>query len=93
MPPYFDGETISHELATSWFLSFRDYLIAHNLNEPADEAAMENVVRLFKCWLTKQARLWVEDQTFGDLNQLKKQFLSRFSPTHSDFANVRLSGL
>jgi hypothetical protein len=72
MPPYFDGETISHELATSWFQSFRDYLIAHNLNEPADEATMENFVRLFKCRLTKQARLWVEDQAFDDLNHLKE---------------------
>lgn len=90
LPPHFDGETLNRELATSWFLSFQDYLDAHGLQAPDDDDALANVVRIFKGRLSRQARLWVEDQVFQDLDDLKAAFLARFSPTHSDFANVRL---
>ena len=89
LPPHFDGTTLDHDLTNSWFMSFMDYLVAHNLANPADAAAWDNVVRIFKCRLTKHARLWAEGQHFDDLDNLKTQFLARFSPNHSLFANVR----
>jgi len=90
LPPHFDGETLNRELATSWFLSFQDYLIAHGLQAPADDAALANVIQIFKCRLSRQARLWAEDQVFHTIDALKAAFLARFSPTYSDFANVRI---
>ena len=89
LPPYFDGDILDHELSTSWFMSFTDYLRSHNLHQPADDAALQNVIRLFKCRLTKHARIWAEDRHFANIDDIRTQFLARFSPTHSEFANVK----
>ena len=90
LPTHFDGQLLDFELATAHFLSFTDYLEAHRLAEPRDAAQILNVVSLFKRTLTGTARLWIEGKIFVGLQGLKNDFLARFSPTHSTFANVKL---
>ena len=90
LPSRFDGKAKSHELATAHFLSFTDYLVAHELDEPADAAEIANIVTLFKRTLKEEARLWIEGKTFMTIDALKNSFIARFSPAHSEFANVKL---
>jgi len=89
-PSRFDGSVKDHEKATAHFLSFMDYLHAHALHNPADANAVANVVTLFKRTLRDSARLWIEGKVFIDIPALRTAFIARFSPTHSEFANVQL---
>ena len=90
LPSRFDGKTICHELATAHFLSFMDYLQAHELHNPAGPVQLANVITLFKRTLKEKARTWIEGKNFATLEALKAAFVARFSPAHSDFANVKL---
>jgi hypothetical protein len=85
----FDGETIDHDLCNAHFLSFMDYLNFHNLHEPANAAQMIHINTVFKARLRGKARLWAEGKVFPTIPDLKAQFLHRFSPTHSNFGNVK----
>ena len=89
LPNRFDGSKLDSDLCTAHYLSFEDYLQAHDLQTPADDAALLNVVNIFKRTLQGSARLWIEDKTFVDLEDLKSKFIYRFSPSHSQFANVK----
>lgn len=90
LPPHFDGTPpLDHALSEAWFLSFLDYLEAHDLAEPADHNAFLNIVQIFRCRLVKHARLWAEGRTFEGIDDMRQQFLARFSPTHSHLANVK----
>ena len=86
--PKFSGENISYELALAHWLSFSDYLDAHQLCQPADVAAIIKVTQRFKLSLSGEARLWIEGKVFTGINEIKQKFIDRFSPTHSDLALV-----
>lgn len=90
LPTRFNGTQLDNELCSAHFMSFVDYLEAHNLHQPANAADVGQVVNLFKRTLIGQARLWIEGKVFETLPQLKDQFVARFSPARSNFANVRL---
>ena len=89
LPNRFDGSKLDSDLCTVQYLSFEDYLQAHDLQTPADYSALLNVVNIFKRTLQGSARLWIEDKTFVDLEDLKSKFIYRFSPSHSQFVNVK----
>lgn len=89
LPGRFDGNTLDQDICTAHFLSFCDYLEIQNLDQPKGESELNHVVKIFKRTLQGQARLWIEDRSFTNLSDLKKQFIYRFSPTHSQFANVK----
>ena len=89
LPNRFGGATIDRDLCTAHFLSFSDYLEAHNLADPADAAALAKVISIFKRSLQGQARLWIEDKTFDSVGALKAAFINRFSPSKSKFAHVK----
>jgi hypothetical protein len=59
LPPPFSGDTINHNKCRAHFLSFIDYLHAHDLGAPADAAAVAHVVSLFRLTLVDDARLWI----------------------------------
>ncbi|KAJ8038848.1 hypothetical protein HOLleu_16398 [Holothuria leucospilota] len=88
LPTRFCGDKIDRDLCTAHFYTFVDYLEAHDLHEPADEAALHNVVQLFKRSLQGSARLWIEGKVFETLQDLQTSFTNRFSPSHSQFAHV-----
>ncbi|KAJ8047750.1 hypothetical protein HOLleu_06826 [Holothuria leucospilota] len=88
LPTRFCGDKIDRDLCTAHFYTFVDYLEAHDLHEPADEAALHNVVQLFKRSLQGSARLWIEGKVFETLQDLQTSFINRFSPSHSQFAHV-----
>lgn len=86
--PKFSGESICHEKAIShWFL-FTDYLQMHGLQAPAPEQMPDVTIR-FRLSLSGEARLWVQGKVFANLDGIKDAFLHRFSPRHSEFANVK----
>ena len=89
LPTRFEGNVLDLNKCRAHYLSFQDYLQAHNLHAPADAAAVNNVVSLFRRTLVGEARIWIEDKVFNDLDELKTQFLARFSPNQSNFAKVR----
>ena len=86
--PKFSGENVSHEKAISHWYLFCDYLQIHGLDEP-DHDHMPLVTVRFRLTLTGEARLWAEGKAFANLEVMRDAFIRRFSPTHSDFANVK----
>ena len=89
LPKRYSGEKTDHEECSAHYLSFTDYLQAHNLEAPADNAALVNVINLFKRSLQGQARLWIEGKTFDTLPILRTQFINRFSKNKSVYAHIR----
>lgn len=87
-PKPFDGETIDYDLCHAHYLSFYDYLVQHDLNEP-DFQQLVRVNTLFRTTLVGKARLWAEGKVYTSLGNLRQQFLQRFSPSHSTFGNVK----
>jgi hypothetical protein len=90
LPSGFSGETLKREHALAHWLSFTDYLRAHELHNPADAATVNNVVSRFQLRLCKAARLWIDGKVFETLDQLKTAFVNRFSAQNSHFANMKL---
>ncbi len=88
LPPPFSGESVSHEKAISHWYLFDDYLQMHGLQAPEPEQMADVTIR-FRLSLTGEARLWVQGKVFADLNTMKGAFIRRFSPTHSQFSNVK----
>lgn len=86
--PKFSGQDVSHEKAISHWYLFVDYLQVHELY-PVPEDQMDLVTVRFRLTLCGEARLWAQDKIFEDLNELKTAFIHRFSPTHSEYANVQ----
>ena len=86
--PKFSGENVSHEKAISHWYLFSDYLQMHDLQDP-DENQMPDVIIRFRLSLTGEARLWIQGKEFNSLDSLKDAFICRFSPTRSEFANVK----
>lgn len=86
--PKFSGENVTHEKAISHWYLFIDYLQMHGLANPVG-AQMQDVTVRFRLSLIGNARLWIQDKVFPDLDAMKEAFIRRFSPTHSEFANVR----
>ena len=90
LPNRFSGNSIDRDLCTAHYLSFSDYLEAHKLlNENGAASDLTKVVSIFKRSLQGQARLWVEGKTFTSIDDLKQQFINRFSPSKSQFAHVK----
>jgi len=91
LPRSYNGEKLDYDLCYAHYLSFFDYLVAQALYNP-DEAGLPDMLRintLFKSTLHGQARLWAEGLVFENLEDLKARFLQRFSPSHSQYSNVR----
>lgn len=88
LPKSFDGNTIDYDVCHAHFLSFHDYLIAHDLNEP-NVAEMIRINNIFKTTLVDKARLWAEGKVFNSIANLRDEFLQRFSPAHSNFGHVK----
>ncbi|XP_063965553.1 uncharacterized protein LOC135156639 [Lytechinus pictus] len=88
LPNRFSGDKIDRDLCTAHFLTFEDYLDAHDFN-PTDPSQFTDVLRTFKRSLQGQARLWIEGQTFSNYQGLKSSFIGRFSGTKSTYAYVR----
>ena len=86
LPSRFKGETINSDLARAHFLAFQDYLDAHNIAQPEDNAALLRITNTFKRTLEGQARLWIEGKQFQSFQELRTRFLARFSPSNSHFA-------
>ena len=86
LPSRFKGETINSDLARAHFLAFQDYLEAHNIAQPEDNAALLRITNSFKRTLEGQARLWIEGKQFQSFQELRTRFLARFSPSNSHFA-------
>lgn len=89
LPNRFHGDKINADLARAHFLAFSDYLEAHNLQNPADNAQFQAAVSLFKRTLQGTARIWIEDKIFRDLPNLRASFLARFSESSSHHAFSR----
>lgn len=89
LPSRFNGNSIDRDLTRAHFLSFSDYLEAHELANPVDDADILNVVNIFKRTLQGQARLWIEGKVFATLDALKQAFLDRFSPGQSQYAKLK----
>lgn len=88
LPTRFDGSAINRDACTAHFLLFTDYLESHKLSAPTTNDELQNVFSMFKRTLKGQARLWVEDQVFTSVADLKQKFIARFSPSKSTFALV-----
>ena len=89
LPSRFDGNSRDHDLAVAHFLTFRDYLEAHGLQNPANAAAVNNIISIFKRSLQGQARIWIEGKAFADVEALRTAFIGRFSPSNSQVAKVK----
>lgn len=90
LPKPFSGEVIEYDICHAHFLSFFDYLLAHDLDDPGnDVAALANINTLFRTTLVGKARLWAEGKVFNNIQNLRDEFLQRFSPSHSNFGNVK----
>ena len=89
LPNRFQGDKINADLARAHFLAFTDYLEAHNLHNPADNAQFQAVVSIFKRTLQGTARIWIEGKNFQDLPNLRASFLARFSESSSHHALSR----
>lgn len=89
LPRSYSGDKLDYDLCYAHYLSFFDYLVAQALHHPQDVPDMVRVNSLFKSTLHGQARLWAEGLVFDNLEDLKQRFLHRFSPSHSQYSNVR----
>ncbi len=89
LPTRFDGSTLDRDRCRSHFLTFEDYLVAHELDDPADAEEVHNVVQIFKRTLTGKARLWIEGKVFPNVAALRNAFLARFSPSQTEFAHSK----
>lgn len=88
LPTRFEGSVINRDACTAHFLLFSDYLESHKLSTPGTNAELQNVFSMFKRTLQGKARLWVEDQEFTSITDMKRKFIARFSPSKSKFALV-----
>ena len=89
LPKRFQGDTIDGDLARAHFLAYTEYLEAHELDNPADDAAFQAIVAIFKRTLHGTARIWIEGKVFQDLANLRTSFLARFSESSSHYALTR----
>ncbi|XP_071959887.1 uncharacterized protein [Antedon mediterranea] len=89
LPKRYDGSITDHDQCSAHYLSFTDYLEAHTLENPVNNAQLINVISIFKRSLQGQARLWIEGKQFDSLESLKTQFINRFSKNKSIYAHIR----
>jgi hypothetical protein len=80
LPRNFNGTNASE--ARAHFLSFRDYLVIHHVND-ANEA-----ITRFRFTVTGKARRWLEGRNFQDVDDLERQFLTRFEGAPPEEADV-----
>ncbi|KAK6165822.1 hypothetical protein SNE40_022661 [Patella caerulea] len=92
----FEGTQLNRDLALAHFLSFEDFLVYNDdeLN-PQSVAAIDTLLNIFKQTLKGKARLWIEGRVFRSRQDLKTQFLERFSENktsyglHQDFQSFK----
>jgi hypothetical protein len=74
LPSRFEGKVLDLNKYRAHYLSFSDYLEAHELNEQANATVVNNVVSLFKRMLVGQACLWIKGKLLEELETLKTSF-------------------
>ena len=74
LPNRFQGDKINADLARAHFLAFSDYLEAHNLQNPADNAQFQAVGSICKRTLQGTARIWIEGKNFSGSSKFKGLF-------------------
>ena len=88
LPARFSGARLDRDDSTAHFLTFADYLDAHDIDTTnADQ--LPTIVQTFKRTLQGQARLWIDKITFKTYDDLKDSFIRRFSPAKSTYTHVR----
>ena len=88
LPTRFSGDRLNRDDSTAHFLTFTDYLDAHNV-DMTDKGQMPLITKTFKRTLQGHARLWIDKLTFKDFDDLKDSFIRRFSPAKSTYTHVR----
>nr|XP_054764473.1 uncharacterized protein LOC129271135 [Lytechinus pictus] len=88
LPSRFSGDRLDRDDSTAHFLTFDDYLDAHNIDS-TDPAQFQTILRSFRRTLQGQARLWIDGLTFNSYDDLKDGFVRRFSPAKSSYSHVR----
>lgn len=87
LPTRFTGDKLDRDRCTAHILSFDDYLDAHDIDHTKPDN-FQTILKFFKRTLQGQARLWINDLTFTDYDDLKLKFIRRFSPAKSTFAHA-----
>lgn len=83
----FDGLKLNRDFALSHFLQFSDYLDYNEIDhEPDSVAGVAQLVTIFKQTLKGDARLWIEGKIFRSLEDLRTQFIERFSEATTNFS-------
>ena len=88
LPARFSGARLDRDDSTAHFLTFTDYLDAHDI-DTTDANQLPTIVQTFKRTLQGQARLWIDKLSFTNYDDLKDSFIRRFSPAKSTYTHVR----
>ena len=88
LPSRFSGDRLDRDSSTAHFLTFDDYLDAHDI-DTADPDQFPTILRTFRRTLQGQARLWIDGLTFNSYTDLKDGFVRRFSPAKSSYSHIR----
>ncbi|XP_030839275.1 adenylate cyclase, terminal-differentiation specific-like [Strongylocentrotus purpuratus] len=88
LPSRFTGDRLNRDDSTAHFLTFDDYLDAHDVDS-TDRDQFPTILRTFRRTLQGQARLWIDGLTFSTYTDLKDAFVRRFSPAKSSYSHVR----
>ncbi|XP_041466797.1 uncharacterized protein LOC121417233 [Lytechinus variegatus] len=87
LPSRFSGDKLDRDNSTAHFLTFDDYLDAHDIDK-ADPDQFQTILRTFRRTLQGQARLWIDGLQFNTYSDLKDGFIRRFSPAKSSYSHV-----
>ena len=74
LPARFSGARLARDDSTAHFLTFADYLDAHDI-DTTDANQLPTIVQTFKRTLQGQARLWIDKLTFRTYDDLKDSFI------------------
>ena len=88
LPARFSGARLDRDDSTAHFLTFADYLDAHDI-DTTDASQLPTIIHTFKRALQGQTRLWVDKLTFTNYDDLKDSFIRRFSTAKSTYTHVR----
>ena len=87
LPTRFSGDRLDRDNSTAHFLTFSDYLDAHDI-DTTDSAQLPTILKTFKRTLQGKARLWIDNLKFNDYTDLRDSFIRRFSPAKSTYSHV-----
>ena len=79
LPPKFHGQSCDN--AQAHWHAFQDYVALHKLNQQAQ-------LQRFKLTLGSDARLWIDNKNYQNVNDLKTAFINKYSGINSRDAAI-----